>query len=132
MTAILPTGTCFDDVLDHQSELFKIQPLLVMRQYVVHGICLIPDDQPKANQPFAHGWVEDDVEDRVYQSGFVDGVKVWYGCDREQWYQAIRVQTRTRYTFLEALKMNWQTNTFGPWEPAYLALCRDTPKEKAY
>ena len=124
MTTIFPTGTCFDDTLVHQSDLFKTNPLLAMRQFIVHGICLVPEGQSNANEPFAHSWVEDDATGMVWQSGFIDGQKVWYGTPRADWYPLIRVQTSTRYTFIEAIGWNYKTNYYGPWEPAYLALCR--------
>jgi hypothetical protein len=121
-TVIKPTHTCFDDVLDHQSYLFKTDPQTVARQHIVHGICLMPEG-PRIGEPYAHAWVEDDTEDRVYQSGLVDTAMVWYSVSRPEWYAMMRVQKFTRYTFLEALKKNWQTYFFGPWEPEYLALC---------
>lgn len=120
---IYPTGTCFDDVLDHQCEQLKFNPFTILTQHIVHGICLHPEG-PKADQPFAHGWVEDDLEERVYQSGLLeDGEKVWWSADRAEWYVMMRVQEKTRYTFHEALRMNWETNHFGPWVEAYRVLC---------
>jgi len=125
MTVILPTGCCFDDILDFQSDLWKADPARAMRQHIVHGICLIPPDQAEADQPYAHGWVEDDIENRVYSSGMVDGQKVWWAADRDEWYRGMRVQEKTRYTFWEALQMNWKTNHYGPWVETYRALCKE-------
>lgn len=122
MSAILPTNTCFDDVLDHQSAVHRLIPLIVERQFIVHGILLAPEG-PHQDEPFAHAWVEDDVESRVYQSGIIDGQKIWWSADRTEWESKMRVQQRTRYTFEQALLLNYVSNHFGPWEPAYRHLC---------
>lgn len=119
---ILPTHTCFDDVLDFQCELMKVDPERAHRQFIVHGILLAPEG-PKMDEPYAHAWVEDDEEGRVYQSGFLDGQKIWWGCDRDEWKQVMRVQDESRYTFLQALALNWQTNHYGPWVETYRELC---------
>jgi len=120
---ILPTGSCFDDVLDHQSALILFDSR-ILHQWIVHGICLIPEGQEKAGEPFAHAWMEDDDERKVYQSGLVKGVKVWWSADRKEWYDLMRVQDRTRYSFAEALTLNWKTCHFGPWEERYRVLCK--------
>lgn len=121
-TTIYPTGTCFDDCLDHQDHLFRTNPTLANRQRIVHGICLQPEGLRK-DEPFAHSWVEDDDEEAVYQSGIWQGEKVWFGVPRLDWYAAMRVQQHTRYTFREAMQLNWETNHFGPWREEYRALC---------
>jgi hypothetical protein len=120
-----PTGTCFDDVLDQQDHVYRTNHALAMRQSIVHGICLIPEGQLEQGKPYAHAWVEDDIEDRVYQSGLLNGTKIWWGIDRAEYYQLMRVQKFTVYTFHEALWLNYQTNHFGPWVPEYIALCRE-------
>ena len=125
MPEIYPTGTCFDDVLDHQDYVFKTNPAQALAQFIVHGICLMPEGNPEEGKPFAHGWVEDDETGLVWQSGLVEGVKIWYSAARTEWYPLIRVQTSTRYTFLEAIRLNWQTNHYGPWVEAYRDLCKE-------
>jgi len=121
VSTILPTHTCFDDVLDHQVELARRDPEACARQRIVHGICLAPEG-PHAGEPFAHAWVEDG--DLLYQSGLLaDGRKVWFGVDRAVWYAALRVQAATHYTFEQARALNWQHEHYGPWVPAYRALC---------
>ena len=121
---IHPTGKCFDDVLDQQDYIYRTNRVLALRQHIVHGICLFPEG-PKKDTPFAHAWVEDDTESKVYQSGILNGVKIWYGLDRDEWCQLMRPQKVTRYTFEEALLHNFRTNMFGPWEPEYVALCKE-------
>lgn len=123
---IYPTHRCFDDVLDHQVELARREPAIAARQFIVHGIVRYPDDAgADAGRWFAHAWVEDDDEQRVYQSGLLDGRMVWFSADRAEWYGAMRVLARTRYTLDRARILNWQTTHYGPWVSAYRALCRD-------
>jgi hypothetical protein len=118
---ILPTHKCFDDVLEHQVELRGRDAEAAARQVIVHGICLAPEG-PRAGEPFAHAWVEDG--DLLWQAGLLeDGTKVWFSLDTTTWRTALRVQAETRYTLDEALIKNWQTATYGPWVPAYRALC---------
>jgi hypothetical protein len=123
MATIYPTGTCFDDVLDHQSAVFMQNPHLVLHQFIVHGICLMPEG-PHKDQPYAHAWVEDEETGLVWQSGLIEGVKVWFGTPRTDWFPLMRVQRSTRYTFMEAMRKNWQTNHYGPWDESYVKLCR--------
>lgn len=123
---IFPTGTCFDDVLDHQAYLVQHDDATARRQHIVHGICRYPvDHQITPGLRYAHAWVEDDSEDKVYASGLLeDGTKVWWGCDRFQWYVQYRVEEYTRYTLVHALLENWASNHFGPWIDRYRALCK--------
>lgn len=120
---IHPTNTCFDDVLDQQAWLLQVDPERANRQHIVHGICLMPDG-PDEGKPFAHAWVEDNLENRVYQSGMLDGEKIWYSCDRPEWYLKIRVQEYTRYFLWDALQLNLVTNHFGPWVEHYREFCK--------
>lgn len=122
-TTIHPTHHCFDDVLDHQVDLDRRDPTTAARQRIVHGICLFPEGGPRAGEAFAHAWVEDDTEDRVYEAGLLGGQKIWWSADRTLWRAAMRVQAMTRYTLAEARVKNWQHEHYGPWVPAYRALC---------
>lgn len=120
---INPTHTCFDDVLDHQVDLRTTDPAAASRQLIVHGILLWPEGA-RAGEPYAHAWVEDPLDDQVYQSGILDdGVKVWWGHPREEFERIMRPQHVTRYTFEQAHILNWQHEHFGPWVPEYRALC---------
>jgi hypothetical protein len=124
--AIYPTHTCFDDVLDHQVELAKRAPDVAARQFIVHGICLFPEGD-RIGEPFAHAWVEDDLSNEVWQSGLLsDQRRIWYSVRRQVWRDVMRVQASTRYTLDEVRRLNWQTEHYGPWVPAYRALCRKT------
>ena len=122
---IFPTHQCFDDVLDHQAELAQRDPVTAARQFIVHGICLAPEGE-HAGEPFAHAWVEDDEESRVSEAGILNGEKIWWSADRDEWYAALRVQERTRYTLDQARILNWQTAHYGPWVPKYRALCKSS------
>jgi len=125
MPTIFPTHRCFDDVLDHQAELRTRDPKTAARQLIVHGILLAPEDGHgvHAGEPFAHAWVEDDDERRIYEAGILNGEKVWWSADRDEWYRKMHVQAATRYTLHAALILNWQHGHYGPWVRAYAALC---------
>lgn len=121
---IYPTHTCFDDVLDYIELLVRSgerHRLPGMR--VVHGICLAPEGA-RAGEPYAHGWIEEDG--LVVQGGLVDvdgtREKVYYGVDRAEFYAKLRVQVTTVYSVEEAVRKNWETGYYGPWESTYLAL----------
>ena len=125
MGTIFPTHRCFDDVLDHQAELRRTDPTTAARQLIVHGILLAPEshDGLRAGEPFAHAWVEDDEERRVYEAGILDGEKVWWSADRDEWYGKMRPQAVTRYSLHAAIILNWQHGHYGPWVRVYRALC---------
>lgn len=123
MPTIRPTHRCFDDVLDYQVALRRRDPAAAARQVIVHGICLAPEG-PRAGEPFAHAWVEDDAGGGiVYQSGFINGEHVWFGLPRDEWRAAVRVQAESRYTLEAAIVLNWQHGHYGPWVATYRALC---------
>ena len=67
---------------------------------------------------------DDDRESRVYQPGFLDGQKIWWGADRAEWEAMMKVQQRTSYTLGRALYLNFTIYHFGPWKPAFRKLCR--------
>jgi hypothetical protein len=97
------------------------------RQLICHGICLAPADSfvggRRPDEPFAHGWIEDDADDTVGQAGILDGERIWFTVSRPEWYGQMRVQAVTRYRLDDALRLNWQTGHYGPWRPEYRALC---------
>lgn len=125
---IFPTNTCFDDTLDFIDALyFSGVPKQALRNlFVVHAICLWPGHQPgtehRAGERFAHGWIERGKF--VIQCGIIDEERRWYALERESFYQHMRVQRMTRYSTEEALRENFRTNSYGPWLPEYLALCK--------
>lgn len=126
MSTIHPTHRCFDDVLDHQVELDRRDPARAARQRIVHGILLFPDGEPHAGEPFAHAWVEDPATRLVWQAGLLDdGTKIWFAIDAREYLERMRVQASTAYTLAQARILNWQTEHYGPWVPAYRALCRN-------
>ena len=128
MNTILPTRTCFDDVLEHQVALARRDPTAAARQRIVHGICLLPepDGNRSAGEPFAHAWVEDQETLEVWQSGLLaDGRKVWFAIAAAEFLDKLRVQSSTRYSLDQARILNWQTGHYGPWVPGYRAFCRN-------
>jgi hypothetical protein len=127
-----PTHTCFDDVLDHQAELRGRDLAAAHRQLIVHGILLAPEG-PHEGEPFAHAWVEDPADNRIYQSALLDdGTKVWWSCAWEEFERLMRPQHVTRYSLERAYILNWQTEHFGPWVPAYRALCNARGEAKVF
>lgn len=129
MSTIYPTHSCFDDVLDHQVALAARDPAAAARQFIVHGILLFPEGEPHAGEPFAHAWVEEPLTVTVFQSGLLaDGRKVWFEIGARAFLAAMRVQASTRYTLQQARLLNWQTEHYGPWVPAYRALCRNAAR----
>jgi hypothetical protein len=122
MSVLMPTHSCFDDSLQYISDAVledKDEAILHLR--LVHGICLAPEG-PEKDRPFSHAWVEQDRR-VVIQCALLDGEPIWFGCLRKEFYLKMRVQVSTVYTVEEAVHKNWEKGTYGPWDPAYLALC---------
>lgn len=116
---ILPTHTCFDDALDYIERRVLAHPSIGFGTslLLVHGICYRPDDVP-----FAHGWVED--AGVVWDAGLIEGRRVWFAVNREEYYAKMRITDVTRYTMREVWVENTRSGNYGPWKPEYLALCR--------
>ncbi len=126
-TVIRPTGTCFDDALDLIEAWVRNEPHRVVHGTLrlVHGICLAPDG-PKRGTPFAHAWVEELVSGgatQIWQSGLLDGQRIAYSMELDEFEAKLRVQKCTRYTLPEAVRENHRTNHYGPWLPEYAELC---------
>lgn len=141
-TAILPTHTCFDDALDYLAHRLKADPSSEERLTLVHGILLAPEG-PKAGTPFAHAWVEEELQGRtiVWQDGFIDLggfeiplaggtlraeqdlARVSYSTPAAEWRQKMRLRKETRYSARQASAENGRTNHYGPWVEEYRALC---------
>lgn len=136
-TVIRPTNTCFDDALDFIAERVKRDVELALhetRLILVHGICLAPEG-PLIGEPFAHAWVEERAPGepkQVWQGGILDGERVYYGIDADEFAQMLRPQKVTRYTVREAWLENERTEHFGPWVAEYEALCRKPGEERVF
>lgn len=125
-TTIKPTNTCFDDALDFFDDLARSGAGfedMVDRYRVVHGICLMP----QSDRPYAHAWVEDRTRDLVLQRGILNGKIVQLEMSVLEFTLRHRPQKFTRYTLREALRLNYESNHYGPWVEEYRALCRDEP-----
>jgi hypothetical protein len=116
---IHPTHHCFDDALDFLALRVISNPSLAQDPsfVLVHGIRLAPDDVTL----FAHAWVEHGSQ--VWDAGLLDGRRVAFTADRAEYYRHGRVQCTTRYTCRQAFEENRASGHYGPWLPAYLALC---------
>lgn len=126
---IFPTHTCFDDSLDFIAENLRLKPELLHEFTLAHGICLAPDG-PKKGEAFAHAWVEQGPE--VWQSGILNGEKIFYSMARAEFEEALKVQSVTRYTVREAAEQNRIHGTYGPWERRYKTLCNDGGKPEVF
>lgn len=127
---IYPTGKCFDDALEFFGECVK-QPGEEHRFRLAHGICLMPDEQPNAGQPFAHAWVVEFARNGVlvWSFGIWKGFRIRYSAERGEMYAHLRPQAVTYYTAEEAWNENRRTGHYGPWRAEYLALVRNPVAE---
>lgn len=129
-----PTFTCFTDAAEFVNECVRQNPALAFGTsiHLVHGILMAPErddlrDRSLARgQRYAHAWVEQMIDGRVYaiHCALVEGVKTYIARPLEEFYEVARVAETTRYTMREVLTHNLRTGHVGPWEPAYVPLCR--------
>jgi hypothetical protein len=119
---IAPTFHCFDDALDLIGELVTATPARAHDPALrlVHGI-LTASAPGGALAAYAHAWVEDGAE--CWDAGLVDGQRIYYAVDRADYYRERGVIAATRYTVEQAYRENVRSRTYGPWVPAYQALC---------
>ena len=127
-TNFYPTHSCFDDAFEYIELMIKHKPHREIREqyFIVHGICLMPDDTP-----FAHAWVEhpEKGEEACTFKAIAEGQEVFCTADKPGFYEYYRVQKCTRYSMLQALKMNRQTGNLGPWAMEYKLLCGTDKKQ---
>lgn len=119
-----PTHTCFDDALDYLAALrdrgYSLAEL-ERQLWIMHGICL----DPYNDQPIAHAWVQGARSGATMQAGLLpSGVRRYYRLEDAEFTIIMRPQLVTRYKVSQALAENDRHNTFGPWLPQYLELCR--------
>jgi hypothetical protein len=122
MATILPTGKCFDDAVELLEYLVDENPAVVTASrslWLVHGICEGYDD---ARTRYAHAWVE--MADECIEAGILHGRRLFYVVACERYYAARRVVQATAYNVKSVCRENERTNSFGPWQAEYLALCR--------
>jgi len=121
---IAMTGSCFDDALDHITDILKAQTgpagIDACREKLrlVHGICLNP-----AGEPYSHAWAEEDGD--CWLIGFVGEAKIAGLAPRADFYEKLMVQESTAYTLNEVWEHNRRTGHYGPWEDRYWDLCKD-------
>lgn len=132
MPHLHPTNHCFDDALDFIDAACRADGYVIFRVgadgavtsdrlTLVHGICLAPPTFER----YAHGWVEEGAD--VWDAGLLDGVRVYLRMPQAEFYAYRQVQETTKYTVIEALRLNWASNHYGPWEEKYRALCGGRP-----
>lgn len=123
LTKILPTSTCFDDALDTLFALLTEHPedtAIAEQVFLVHGIV-----HPAGYPRMAHAWLEDDQEHTVIFSGIIAGEKRLLLAQRTEYYANMQPEEVTRYTYSQAFVNNRLSGHYGPWKPAYRALCRN-------
>lgn len=118
---IFPTGQCFDDAMEILVELLTVTQVPPEQLRLVHAIALLPDE----GTPFAHAWVEHGSQ--CLFLGLYQGTRVLCTVPRQEYYQRLRVQHRTKYTPWQAARENERTVSCGPWKAHYRSLTR--PKE---
>lgn len=123
---IEPTHSCFDDAIAYLEGRVKGKPELARsdRIVLVHGIGRFPDGPAarRAGERFAHAWVE--ADGLCWDAGILDGARVVWSATIAEYYANLRIETTTRYDCLAVWAENRRTGHYGPWEPAYQALCR--------
>ena len=113
---IEPTFTCFDDALELINERVLEDPATIETLTLVHGIAT-----GDRGDLYAHAWVED--SEHCWDSGQVEGQRVYYAVARAEFYAARQIVGSTRYTVREACLANLQSGHYGPWRPEYRMLC---------
>lgn len=117
---IHPTHTCFDDAIEllELAARDETPAAQFARMVLVHAIVL----HPTTGEPYAHAWVEEDGI--AWQAGILNGERITYAVAAAELRAKLRVQREIRYCPEEVWRMNRMFETFGPWEPEFLALCR--------
>ena len=113
---LLPTHSCFDDMLDYFHSLAAHGRQDAHR--LVHGIVLYE------GREMSHAWIlKNGVE--VLQTFMKDGQKVLVGMPLKAFLATATPIAETRYTWEEAKEQNRVHGTLGPWVERYLILCRN-------
>jgi hypothetical protein len=94
---------------------------------LAHGLCCSLTQR----KLYAHAWVEEVVPrdeparpnwpEHVVWQGMAtdDGGRAWFAVEREWFYSAYMVETRTVYNLAEMMRHNLATGHYGPWVPLY-------------
>lgn len=134
-----PTGDCFTDALEFiESHLWKelgngkpreqVTKETDERYRLAHGIAYFRNG-PWEGEAFSHAWVEEG--ERVWQAGRTsNGIRLFFPTDKAEFYRDLRVEDVTLYGLADVLVLNQKSETYGPWEDRYIALCRDDPRRR--
>jgi hypothetical protein len=126
VSTIYPTHTCFDDALELLERAIKGNPGAAQSDElkVVHAICVNP-----WGEDYAHAWVESNGT-HCWWVGILNGKRHDMVAERAEFYTELRVKETTKYTPIQAVSLNHQYGTYGPWEPRYLDLCNNGVKKR--
>jgi hypothetical protein len=116
-----PTFSCFDDAMEfieYVAKEHKQDDLSMIK--LVHGLFTGND-----NKSHTHAWVEDSSMEVAIFAGMWKGDKIYFYSPIDQFYSSHKITETTKYTLREAAEKNLTHQTFGPWEPKYVALCGD-------
>jgi ribosomal protein S27AE len=130
MSVVYPTHHCFDDAVEFCERRARAKhPSVETTLRLVHGIILVPADQPagvsdaQPGERAIHAWAEDG--DLCWDAGILeDGRRIEFAVAKAEYYEHYRVQETTVYTMPELLAANKASGHYGPWRPEYAALCR--------
>lgn len=124
-TTLYPTHSCFDDAIEYiEHRLYAEAPAAFATRadddapdipILVHAICVAPD-----GTRYAHAWVEE--QQQCWEGALHQGEKIWFAVPRDEHEAWRRPEQTTRYTLRQVGEENRRTGTYGPWDPAYLAL----------
>ncbi len=113
---LLPTHTCFDDAFEYIEHRVTREPSAVHTLILVHAIALHDN-----GEPFAHAWVEEGGW--CWAAGMLEGEKIFYAAQRDEFIGGLRARQMTRYTMREVSRMNRRYGNFGPWDRRYRRHC---------
>jgi len=116
MTTLAPTHHCFDDALDFITECARERNLGGWQ--VIHAVCCSPH-----GEIFAHAWVERPSDGIAVSAYIINGEQTYVEVPTPtfyEWYLPLRI---FRYSIGQALRLNFRSGHYGPWEEAVRRLC---------
>lgn len=92
------------------------------RFFLVHGIA-----RGDNGERYAHGWVEDTTENVCWNSGLLNGERIYYAINTQEFYASLHIERAVRYSYMEAVGMEFTTGVkCGPWDREISNLCSNS------
>jgi len=117
--SLRPTHDCFTDALEYLEQTAQEDVDRAVRLVIVHALLVAPN-----GEPYAHAWVEEDG--LCWEGKVCDGVRVFAGFVRDEFYAVHRPIRMTRYAADEAIRENHRAGHYGPWDRVYRAFVNHT------